>query len=51
MWACSSFLFSRLPRSLLTAALIASVLALTTCATVISTIQGRKLKGIAINYQ
>ena len=34
MWTCSWFLFSRLPRPLLTAALIASVLALAACATV-----------------
>lgn len=34
MWTRSSFLFSRLPRPLLTAALIASVLALAACATV-----------------
>ena len=34
MWTCSWFLFSRLPRPLLTAALMASVLALGACATV-----------------
>lgn len=34
MWTCSGFLFSRLPRALLTAALMASVLALAACATV-----------------
>ena len=34
MWTCSGFLLSRLPRALLTAALMASVLALAACATV-----------------